>query len=446
MSTKARSLSRILTRTLLLALGVALTLGTAISVYIAQAEYDELLDVALITKAQLMLPLLSAEESLPAAAPRHDFSQIPGLNVDENEKAVFWLTDTSGAILRQSEYSRADLDPADVTQPGFSTLKGYRFFVTEANTNGHMLKVGEPLVERNEAALDSLMGIAFSMAVLSLVAFAVMRRSIVQVQASVARLSSDIGRRDEHNLAPIDATGALGEMTPAVDTVNALMARLSKAVEAERSFATNAAHELRTPLAVSLAHTQRLKAATTDPALQDRAGAIEAGLKKLIHLVERLLQFSRAQSGLGAAEETSDANAVIRLLLTEVAERSDGTRAFDVTMPEGQFLSSIDPDALAIILSNLIDNAVKYGRPGAPVTLDAASPGQVTVANDCDPLTADDLAKINQRFIRRSSAMDGYGIGLSIVHSLCAQSGASVVFRSPRPGSDGGFAATLTLP
>ncbi|MDH5531718.1 MAG: sensor histidine kinase, partial [Paracoccaceae bacterium] len=281
MSKLPQSLIQTLTRTLLLIFSIAFLLGTGISIYVVQREYDELLDVALITKAQLMLPLLSAEQSLPDGSPLHDFSQIAGLNVEEDEKAVFWLVDENDAVLRHSEYMRPGLDPAKVTKPAYSTVDGYRFFVTQPDPFGYRLKIGEPLTERNKAALDSLLGIGFSEVTLVLIAFVVLRRSIGQVQGSVISLSNEIGQKDERNLSPIDPSTSFKEMVPAVETINALMARLEKAVETERSFATNAAHELRTPLAVSLAHTQRLMAATKDPDLVDRAKEIELGLKKL---------------------------------------------------------------------------------------------------------------------------------------------------------------------
>jgi two-component system OmpR family sensor kinase len=224
------------------------------------------------------------------------------------------------------------------------------------------------------------------------------------------------------------------------------MARLEAAVEVERRFATNAAHELRTPLAESLAQTQRLRSMGTDPGVSDRAVQIEAGLKKLIHLVERLLQFSRAQSGLGKLDKATDANQVIRLLFQEAQDRHAGQTRIETHMPEGTFMSSIDPDALAIILSNLIDNAVKHGVAAKPVVLDARHPGQVAISNDCGTLSAEDLAKIKSRFTRRTKAVKGYGIGLSIVEMLCAQSGARLDLASPLPQSKSGFRAVLRLP
>jgi two-component system OmpR family sensor kinase len=446
MSKLPQSLIQTLTRTLLLIFSIAFLLGTGISIYVVQSEYDELLDVALITKAQLMLPLLSAEQSLPDGSPLHDFSQIAGLNVEEDEKAVFWLVDENDKVLRQSDYMNPGLDPTKVTKPAYSTLDGYRFFVTQSDPFGYRLKIGESLTERNEAALDSLLGQGFSMATLVLIAFVVMRRSIGQVQSSVINLSNEIGQKDERNLSPIDPSTSFKEMVPAVETINALMARLEKAVETERSFATNAAHELRTPLAVSLAHTQRLMAATKDPNLVDRAKEIELGLKKLIHLVERLLQFSRAQSGLGTSTQKTDANIVIRLVFSELTRGESPANGFNVTMPEGEFLSAIDPDALAILLSNLIDNAKKHSTGDAAIELDASEPGVVVIANDCEALSPSDLAKIQTRYVRKSTSIDGYGIGLAIARSLCDQSGASLNIMSPRANSDRGFATVLTLP
>jgi two-component system OmpR family sensor kinase len=440
------SLFRTLARPLFMAGGLVFVLGLLASFVVFRNEYDELLDLSLTSRAELLFPLLLMAEDREQGAAADLAARIGNAQPNPDERLVFRLLDDDGAVLSAFDAARDDLDWPPAVAEGLSTSGNYRFFTTAPDAQGRRLIAGEPLIERNEALRDSLAGIALGMGALVLIAFVIMRRAIARVQGSVVRLSSAIRDRGEANLSPIDPSTTFTEMSPAVETLNALMDRLRKAVETERNFATNAAHELRTPLAVSLAQTQRLLASTRDAEVARRGASIETGLRKLIHLVERLLQFSRAQSGLGVSEVRSEASAVIRLVLAEAKHRAPAPDALVVHQPEGAFQSAMDPDALAIALGNLIDNAFKYHSGRTPVVLDARTPGIVRIMNDCDALSPDDLREIENRFVRRSEAMHGFGIGLAIVRTICEQSGASLHIQSPIPAENRGFMATLCVP
>jgi two-component system OmpR family sensor kinase len=441
-----RSFSQSLMRPLLLGFSLAFVIGTSLSVYIVQTEYDELLDLSLMSKAELLLPLMTAEyEQNPTAITDH-LGRIEGTDLDIEEKASFWLIDANDQVIARSDFMPSGLGHNIGDASGFLETNTHRYFTAGPNAKGLRLLIAEPLMERNEAVLDSLLGVIFSMLILFVIAFVVIRLAIRHVKRTITTLSDTIRQKNERDLAPIEPTMAFSEMSPAIETINDLMTRLGKAVEAERNFATNAAHELRTPLAVSLAHTQRLKAATSDAAVIKRASDVETGLKKLIHLVERMLQFSRAQSGLGASNETTNANIVTSLMFKELAQRSDAQGRIIIKQPTGIFLSTIDPDALAIILSNLVDNALKHSPPNTIIALDGQTKGEIAISNDCDPLSKVDLEKIQERFVRQSTAKDGFGVGIAIVKTLCEQSGSTLIIQSPQPGTKRGLTATLHLP
>ncbi|MGB3178114.1 MAG: HAMP domain-containing sensor histidine kinase [Albidovulum sp.] len=446
MTKPIRSLADALIRPLLLGCSLAFLLGTALSVYIVQIEYDELLDLSLRAKAELLLPLMAAEyEQNPQAITDH-LGRIEGTGLDVEEKASFWLVDAQNRTIVQSTYMPTGLNNDAGRASGFAEHATHRYFTTPPNADGVRLVIAEPLIERNEAVMDSLFGIALSMAILVIIAFVVIRLAIRYLQRTISSLSDTIRQKNEFDLAPIDPSLSFSEMYPAVETINDLMSRLGKAVESERNFATNAAHELRTPLAVSLAHTQRLKAATSDPDVIKRTVEVETGLKKLIHLVERLLQFSRAQSGLGTSEELTDVSVVTTLMFNEAARRSDAQDRIAIHPPITPFFSSIDPDALAIILSNLIDNALKHSQPNTMVELDGRTEGEISISNDCEPLSESDQAKIQERYLRQSARNVGFGVGMAIVKTLCEQSGSKLTIESPRPGSRRGITVKLQFP
>lgn len=438
------SLAQLLTRPVLLACLAVLVFGTLLAGRIVQNEYDELFDAALKTKAKLLLSLMSEPNAVGSGV--NPLVGIEGAGLRPSEKAAFWLLDASDRIVHRSDLQPDTLRRPDPQLEPFETRGSYRFFLTDAGPQGVRLQIAEPLFERNQAIREVFMGVAFSLALLALSVFVLMRRSISSVQRSVQELGEVIGRKGEADLSPIDPGMGLVELKPAITKLNDLMQRLSHSVAAERSFATNAAHELRTPLAISLAHTQRLKATSGEAHVSAKADEIEQGLKKLIHLVERLLQFSRAQSGLGPTGVATDAAPVIAMVFDEVLRRKHGCVRIECKTPVGVVMTTMDPDALAIVLFNLIDNAVKYSVGDGPVLLDAATPQQMIVSNDCAALSPADIEQIRNRFVRRSSAIDGYGVGLSIVHMLCEQSGAQIDILSPRPDEVRGIAIRLQLP
>lgn len=448
MTLRRKSLLKSLISSLLLPAFAVMVVGVFIVYHVFNDEYDELFDASLTSKAHLLLAFI---ESTSGETGQTDGGADNLLSFDANLRAadehlLFWYLDSAGDILAQSA-SVGDLTLPAGLPLGISTAPDYRFLALAATrpVAGTVI-VAEPTAERTEATTDVVTGVVVGFALLGLLfavaSFWAVRRSV----AMIADLSGHIAQKNEHNLSPIDRHNAFVEITPAIDTLDSLMSRLDGALAAERAFATNAAHELRTPVAICLAHVQRLRTQLDDPAQAGNAAEIEAGLKRLVRLIERLLQASRAQSGLGLNAVEMDINPVISLLMNEMQNRGPASDALVLKPPTGQWSSRVDPDALGIILNNLFDNALKYASGPAPTVIDASQPGRVVVSNDCAPLAPADLEAIKIRFIRRATLSDGYGLGLSIAQDLCRQSGCTLDIVSPKKGSTRGFAAVVTLP
>lgn len=427
---------------------IAMVVGSTFAFLIVSEEYDEVLDLGLTNRAHLLLNLMEAvPDEVGTDAPRiSTLLSFEEITHSPSEQTVFWHVAANGAILQRSPLALDEIFPSGISE-GFTTANGYRFrALRSVTTPATLLIVGEPLQERNEAVRGVTIGVFISfLALVAIIGVATFRALRFSVQ-SIGRLSDNIATKSEHNLTPIDRSQSFLEIEPAVDTLDALMARLDVALNAEREFATVAAHELRTPVAICLAHTQRLKATLKDAKSAEGAAAIEQGLKRLTRLIERLLQLSRAQSGLGTNAEKSDLNQATRLLLSELEDRNKNQQVLHIIPPEGTYLSHVNPDAFGIILNNLFDNALKYCDGPEGIIIDAGSAGQIIVSNDCALLTQDELEAIKLRFGRNSNLADGYGLGLSIVQTLCDQSDCQFKITSPIKGTNRGFAVELTLP
>jgi two-component system, OmpR family, sensor kinase len=227
------------------------------------------------------------------------------------------------------------------------------------------------------------------------------------------------------------------------EAVNALMARLRRALDAERSFTANSAHELRTPVAAALAQAQRLGAELPEGAARARTVEIEAALKRLARLSEKLLQLARAEGAGLTGETPQDLVPALRLVLQDFVAEG----AVEVALPTaGRFVSTLDMDAFAILARNLIENALKHGDASRPVRVALSDAGRFSVVSPGPVLEPELLAAMTRRFVRGATTADGVGLGLSIVKAIMRGVGGEIAFASPASGQEDGLEVTVELP
>ena len=344
-------------------------IGLVIVHNLVEAEYDELQDIGLHAKAQLLMEIYQAN---PDSVDLGRLTAFEVQTLDPDERTSYWFKDAQGQTTAQSQGADPELLAASL-QGDILTARNHRILTLTRGSD--TVTVAIPMVERNGAIRDVVLGTLLGFMVLGLLFGIIAYRAARRASRVIAALGENIAQKDENNLSPIDRANSFAEIAPAVDRLDTLMARLDRALAAERAFATNAAHELRTPVAISLAHVQRLKARLGDAAQTASATEIELGLKRLIRLIERLLQMSRAQSGLGTNAVRSDITPVISLMLRELRGRVPQEDQLVIHPPESPLHSRVDPDALGIILGNLFDNALKYADGPLPVEVDATQPG-----------------------------------------------------------------------
>lgn len=424
-------------------LGVALTvlwvLAASVTALIARSEIEEVFDSALEETAQRILPLavvdiLNREEA--------GIGQRLAAIREHDEFFTYIVRDDQGRILLQSHAADPDVFPA-WDGIGFRQTVTHRLYSDEAVQGTIRITVAEPLAHRASVAREIQMGLGLPLLIVLPVALLAI---VLAVRASLAPLRQfrdRLSARCARDLSPVASEGLPSEIAPLADTMNGLLGRLDAAFAAERSFAANAAHELRTPLAGAIAQAQRLQAETRDADAKARAGEIETTLKRLTRLSERLLQLARAEGGRLRRDTAADLRPVARLIVDDLA-RVAGPERILLTIPEAAVMSDLDPDAFAIVLRNLIENALRYGQPETPVEVSLLNDGTLIVANDGPVVPATDLARLTQRFERARSDGEGSGLGLAIVATIAERSGSPLELRSPREGRASGFEARLS--
>lgn len=265
----------------------------------------------------------------------------------------------------------------------------------------------------------------------------------------LTRLSDAIGRRavpGAVSLQPLDVARVPREAMAPVLALNTLLHRLDQAIEGERSFTSDASHQLRTPLAGLRMHVELLRRSPPgDPAREAAIDEIDGAARRLERLLSQLIALARADQGQGgepASSATADLGEVATRVVTEQVTHalSRGTEIV-LDRPDGALPILGDPFIVGEILANLVDNAIRYNRAGGVTTLRLAraDAGACAIVEDEGPgIPAGERERVFERFYRVASrnGPDGSGLGLAIVRALADRIGGAVTLaaRADGPG------------
>ncbi len=324
-------------------------------------------------------------------------------------------------------------------QPGFDTVAtdSGEWRVFTALADDQVVQVAQPMSVRRELAASlALRTILPLIAVLPFLAVVVWF-GIARSMAPLERLAAAVGRRSPRSLAPLAESGQPREVQPLVAALNGLLARLDHALDAQRAFIADAAHELRTPLTAVHLQAQLAERAGSDAERATALAELRAGLDRATHLVGQLLTLAREEPGVAerplARVNLADlARSVIADHVALAAARGIDLGLADVDAP-GANEAAVSGDAagLRTLLSNLVDNALRYTPTGGRVDVAvAAGDGTPTLSvRDCGPgIAPDEEARVFDRFYRAPGTADqaGSGLGLAIVRSVALRHGATV--------------------
>lgn len=427
---------------------LGLTLGTTLlwcaavsySSYTSYHELDDAFDRGLHESAQRLLPL--AADTVLGNGGR-EAHEIYHLIEERSGYLSFQLRDREGRILMRSH--DAPLRPySQAPSAGFSNVGDYRLYTDTDDATGLTITVAETTKGRRAEVFGGAEAMLWPLAALIPLNILAIWFIVRGAMRPVLRLSGEVSARGGSNLTPIDISDQPRELRPIAEAVARLVERLRAALDAERAFAANSAHELRTPIAGALARTQRMIAELSNPDDRRRARDVELTLKRLSDLAEKLMQLSRVDAGLSAAEKEVDLIPVLDLVIDDCARRLEHPERMHYAKPDGARLcAAMDMDAFAMVVRNLIHNAVNHGAPEGRIDVEVGTHGDLTITNEGPVVPPEVLAGLKGRFVRGASRSSGAGLGLAIVETVISQVGGKLELLSPAPGRSEGFAARV---
>jgi two-component system sensor histidine kinase TctE len=251
----------------------------------------------------------------------------------------------------------------------------------------------------------------------------------------IKKLRDEIARRSAHDLRPIDEATVPREIAPVVVTLNRLFQMLRTSVQFQQQFIANTAHQLRTPITGMQAQLDLLAAEPAAAPIRNRLATLQEAIRQLAHSANQLLTLARADPAMNIVPKNQ--TVTLDTIVGEVvAKFFDRALRSDIDLgAEVQPVTIIaDPSLLDDLLSNLVDNALKYTPAGGTVTVSAGENGGkrfIAVEDTGAGIPERERERVKQRFYRMpNSPGHGSGLGLAIVDEIARLYGASLTIGS----------------
>ncbi|ADH87895.1 integral membrane sensor signal transduction histidine kinase [Ancylobacter novellus DSM 506] len=379
-----------------------------------RALQDQAADIVRGLDTRVTPPVLTLPEVLAAAYTR------------SNDSYFYLVLERDGTVVTASSPLAASLATnATIVPPGEFFLVpragGAPWYTYSTNADGYRIVVAQDSSHENvlfDSIVREVAGFTLWLALpLLLVALLVMMHTLNRAFRPIARAAEDArtitpGGQE----AQISAHGLPREITPLVKAVNAALARLARAYDVERRFTTDAAHELRTPVAVLMARIDMLP---EGPAKE----SLVLDTARLSRSVSQLLQVARLDAKPLAIDEDIDLARVVRhaVALLGPLAMQDGRR-MEMTAPNRPIMVRGNAQAIALAVTNLVENALSHTPAGTPIDVQVTSEPAIYVLDRGQGVPPDERMAIFERFQRSpNTASSGTGLGLAIVAEIAAR-------------------------
>ena len=411
-SIRRRLLFGLLSATVLLWL-----LALVITYFDTRHELDELLDAHLAQSASLLLAQVGheAEDIEIEHAPQlHRYSRHVAFQV--------WYRGRELVL----HSAGAPNTPLSSQQEGFSNReiekRRWRVFSAWDSRNRYLVQVAEHREARDHLAGTVVDSMLLPMLIMLPLLGALIWFGITRGLRPLNAISNEVAQRQPESLEPMELHAVPDEVAPLVQDLNRLFERVRESLDKERRFTADAAHELRTPLAAIKTQAQVAQAAAKDVERQQALVSVVEGCDRAARLVEQLLTLARLEPENFQANETCDLRSIVREVIAELVPNAVKKNIELQLTAEQQASVKGNSALLAILVRNLVDNAVRYSPIDSTVRVRIDSSADAIELGVCDEgpgIPTAEQARIWDRFYRvLGSGETGSGLGLSIVKQV----------------------------
>lgn len=468
-----RSIRRFLLTGILTLVGGSLVLSAFIGYLEASHEMEELFDARLAQSSritnQLLISYINHTKTLPADGTIYeDWEQRnpgtrpheQGINLSGEDRDItpyghefernltFQLIDSDGVILLRSP--SAPVTPMVKLAIGFETMHidrhQWRTFTLYNDKQHTWLIVAERDDERGELASKMATLTMLPLFITLPFLLGLLWWLITRGLAPLRQLVKAVSERHPANLDPLDLELQVQEITPLTNEINRLMHTLADTLEREKQFTNEAAHELRTPLAVLRIHSENALAAQDEASRRHSLGKMLIALDRSDRLLRQLLTQARIDNQQDPVLERVDLGQLLQgslATLAPLALQKDQQLSLDV---EGQTEVMGQPTLLDLLFSNLIDNALRYTQAKGEISVRVEQLGKrvrVEIRDNGPGIPAEAMARLCERFFRVNPQQgDGVGLGMAIVRSIAELHRAELDIHN---GPEGGLVVKVIL-
>jgi two-component system sensor histidine kinase QseC len=463
------SIRRLLLVNLLVCVALIIML-TAIGVYyFGTNDVDQLMDRELVHSSLIFKALLSAVnsrkemEGVQANLNKIQVEEEKILQVDiknqhfrssslQDFPLQYQLWDKSGYMLLHS--TDAPNEPLSNGEVGFSNTflnsKSWRVYTSYDPTTGYTFIVGARNALqtwlKQSVAKDDIYIMLLTFPILGILIWLVLAHGL----SSLKRVADELATRAPNYLEPVDLDQVPEEIAALVDELNRLLLRLKQTLDREQRFASDAAHELRTPLAALRTQAQVALKASDNPEVAAALNKVMAAVERSTHVVQQLLTLSRLVPGSPLDNQTNvDLMSIARDIISElipIALEKDIEISLEAQHDNIYLLAN--GITIGILMRNLVDNAIRYTPDAGKVTVEIFEDTKnVTLqVTDNGPGIPPKLrARVFERFFRvLGTKAQGSGLGLAIVQQIAGLHHGQVKLDSPAEGT--GLKISIVFP
>ncbi|CAN5869775.1 ATP-binding protein [soil metagenome] len=302
--------------------------------------------------------------------------------------------------------------------------------LVKTTASGERIAVAQATGVRNEIARDSALRTLLPLLILVPVLLLIVADLVRKMFRPMATLATEIDQRDQQELHPVEANHLPLEVRPFIVAINRLLARVAQAMDGQRRFVADAAHELRSPLTAMSLQAERLAQAEMSETAHERLTTLQRGIERGRNLLDQLLTLAQVQATITLPESPLSIQDIFRRVLEDLMPLAEARR-IDIGvegMRDAQVRVS-ELDMIAIV-RNLVDNAIRYTPIGGQVDLSVttADGRAVLRIQDNGPgIPVVERTKVLAPFYRMlGSEQVGSGLGLSIVKTIADRMGAEI--------------------